>query len=757
MRVTADRRLVEITPGSPAELNLEVVNTNDVIDGVSARIVGVDAHYVTAKPSLLPLFPDSSGQLTLNLGLPVTFPAGRHPVTVEIASHTGTSPPEHVDVDLDVAPFVRVEMRSHPAVQRVRRRGAFTLELDNRGNVPVDVALSCTDPDRALRTRFSSTSVNVAAGTTERVQLTVKGPRHVFGSELGRSLSVHAEALAAQAHRDTLGEHSSAGADATVTLRQRPLVPRGLLTALVLTAIVALWAGAFLLGLNKVFGGDPFTKAAPPSFFVSSSALKGLAAANIPGDVLAKGGPLPPGVGGVIAGRVNAASTGDGVGRIVVSAYRRSPDGLVLVTSSATQADGSYGVIGLFPGSYLLQFSAPGFHDVWYPAAASAGGATAVGVTPQQVARAKPVQITGTPANVIGRVDAGDAKHVRIEVIVRSLTGHSTKPVARTVTDAHGRYRLRHLPAPNSYQLSFVGPHYLANTVTEKLAAGQTRYEPLVRLSAGNGTISGVVTDGSKPLGGVSVSTNVDGQSFKTITPTQGAIGHFTLSGVPTPGTYVLTFARDAGTTATRVVRLGAGATRTINTPIELIGGTNAVSGIVTDGAGRPLGGATVTVGGTPTTITTTTITAVGALGRFTLSGLAAPGNYTLTATIAGYQPTTVPITLDGVSLLDNVKIPLQSALGGISGKVRKQTGAHDFAPAVGATVTATDGIHQRTTVAVDGGGFTVTNLVPGHYTVTASLDGFVQQTTIVDVVAGPAAPLPLPGDGWLTLEEASG
>lgn len=757
MRVTADRRLVEISPGSPAELGLEVVNTGDVIDGVSARIVGVDGQHVTTRPSVLPLFPDSSGQLKLTISLPVTYPAGRHPVTVEVASHTGTSGPQHVDVDLDVAPFVRLELEARPRVQRRFRRASFTLELDNRGNVPVYVALSSTDPDRSLRYRFSETAVTVHPGRVERIQLHVKGPRHLFGGDLSRSLSIHAEAIATGAHEAAPGADIAAAADTIVTLRQRPVVSRGLLTACVLGAIVALWALAFLTGLSKVFGGDPFTKAAPPSFYVSAGALKGLSASNIPGDVLAKGGPLPPGVGGVVAGRVRAASTHAGVGRIIVSAYRHTPSGLALVATAATQSDGSFGVVGLFPGTYLLQYSAPGFHSLWYPKATSPSGAQSVSVAPQDVTRVNDAVIRGTPATIIGRVDAGDAKNVRVSVVLRSLTGKSNKPVARTVTTASGRFRVSGLPAPNTYQLSFVGPHYLASTVTENLGAGQTRYEPIVRLSAGNGTITGLVTDGKNPLGAVTVSTNVSGQPFKTITPTQGNVGHFTLSGLPTPGVYVLTFARDAGTTATSVVRLGAGATKTLAQPILLIGGTNAVSGTVTDAKGNPLGGATVTVGGTTSTLTTTSITALGALGQFTISGLQAPGNYTLTATLAGYQPTTVPITLDGVTLADQVKIPMQAALGGVTGEVRKQTDPSTFAPAVGAAITVTDGVHVHTTVAVAGGSFRVSNLLPGHYTVTASLDGFVQQTTIVNVAAGAATPLPLPSPGWLVLKPAGG
>ena len=225
MRVTADRRLLEISPGAPVEIDLDVVNTADVIDGVSARVVGLDDRHVTARPSVLPLFPDGSGQLKLTIALPVTFPAGRHPVTVEVASHTGTSAAEHVDVDLDVAPYVRVELDARPRVQRSHRRASFTLEIDNRGNVPVDGALSSTDPDRSLRYRFSSTAVTVQPGQVERVQLHVRGPRHLFGGDLSRNLSLHAEAVATDDQGAALSAENSTTADTTVEQLARGLEP----------------------------------------------------------------------------------------------------------------------------------------------------------------------------------------------------------------------------------------------------------------------------------------------------------------------------------------------------------------------------------------------------------------------------------------------------------------------------------------------------------------------------------------------------
>ena len=187
------------------------------------------------------------------------------------------------------------------------------------------------------------------------------------------------------------------------------MVTRGLLTALILLSIIALWAAVFLFGLGKVFAGDPMTKSAQASaasFFVNRSpsrwwppgagvppGAKGGAAhparamatpvtrrattaattpaAAVPGIPLAppgalpKDGTLPAGLAGSISGVVVATSTGQPVGRIMVAAIRSTSTGKPhVVSSAATQADGSYLVSGLFPGVYVLKFSATGFKDV---------------------------------------------------------------------------------------------------------------------------------------------------------------------------------------------------------------------------------------------------------------------------------------------------------------------------------------------------------------------------------------------------------
>ncbi len=750
LRVAMDRRHLSTDPGSTVTFTLDITNTSEVIDGISARVLGVDAERVTSRPQVLSLFPESAGQLTLSIELPDAYPAGTHPLTIALDSHT-SGETELVDVELTVAPVPRLQVRPRPAVVRTGRRAHFVVDVGNRGNVPLDIALTAADADRSLKLRFSRTSVTVAAGATKPVNLDCRAPRHPFGNDIDRPFSVHAEASTPAVTPGT-APPPPVKDNAGLVHRQRPVIARGVLTALILMTIVAMWAGAFLFGLTKVFNNDPVTKAAPASFFVASG-VPGLAADSTPGDVLAKGGPLPAGVGGVIAGRVVSTTSGDGIGRIIVEALRPSRNGLVLVTSAATQADGSYVVLGLFPGDYYLRFSSIGYHTTWYPGTVSQAGAKTLSAAPQQVQKANAVKVAGFPATISGQVDPGlVTTPVRTVVIARPLTGTSDAPVAKTLTDAKGNYTLTGLPAPASYQVSFTAAGYLASTLSEDVVGGQHRYEPVVRLSAGAGTIRGVVTDGHAPIGGVTVSTTVNGQTFTTGTPTVGKVGQFKLGGLPTPGLYILKFSRDASTSTTKDVTLAPGGSAVLNN-VTLVGGTDAVVGKVVDAAGAPVGGATITIGGAPTPITATSLTTGDAIGTYAITGLPVPGFYTLTVSLPGFQPVTLPLNLDGVHPPNVPTVTMVSALGTITGLVqqpRDNTANPPMDPSIGATITITDGQHLRTTLTVDAsnglvrGGYSMTGLAPGWYTVTASRDGYAQDTALVHLDAGQTANVPL-------------
>jgi hypothetical protein len=201
----------------------------------------------------------------------------------------------------------------------------------------------------------------------------------------------------------------------------------------------------------------------------------------------------------------------------------------------------------------------------------------------------------------------------------------------------------------------------------------------------------------------------------------------------------VLTFSAPGHGTQRRIIELGAGKTRRDFT-VPLATGTGSLSGRVTDGSGRPLGGVTVTIGGlTAGEAPATTTLTDGDVGAFVFNGLPAPGSYTATFSLEGYAPATIPIDLSASGALSELEVELSDKLGRIAGQVLGPQGN----PYVGATVVATDGRQTWETKSTGAGGalpagsFLLAGLEPGSYSLTVRADGLQQQTALVRVVAG--------------------
>ena len=731
MRVSSTVERLDVSPGSSGVVPLEVINTSEVIESLSVRAIGLPEALVRSEPSALALFPEASGALTLTLDLPDAFPAGTYPLTFVIAGSAPGATEAFHDLDLVVPPHPRLALTATPSRVRTRGRAAFTVEVRNEGNVPLDVALRAVDTDRTLRTSLTPSTLAVPAGEVATTTVLVRGPRQLLGSDRDRPLRVVAQAT------DTT-------ADVELVLRQKSTFSRGLLTALVLLSILAAWALAFVLGMREVLGADPYAKVAPPSFFVNTETAEGTMPEGMPAGAMPKEGPVPAGTGATVTGLVLGETDQQGVGRVTVTAWRQGRDAPVEVSSAATQADGSYSLAGLFPGPYMLEVAAEGYETTWYESGTSFGTATQVDALAQQVATGVDLAVAGDPASISGNVETGEAPGtVVVQVTAKpAWTGADPATEYVTATDGTGAYTFAGLPAPGTYELAFVAEGYQPTSLSERVLGGQSRFALDVTLGAGPGQIAGSVTDGAAPVGGVEVSTTMDGKPVVVGTPTVGQVGQFVVPNLKTPGTYVLTFTKQGFCTQTVVVDVGPGEQRA-DLRVVLSGGAGTVTGSVVDANGAGIGGVTVTAGGSANTVTTTTLTA-GSVGSFTLTGLAT-GSVTLTFSKTGYTSASVPVTLTVSGPPAPVAVTLTSALGNVTGRV-SQNGAG----VPGATVQATDGTITRSTTSTASGGFGAgTFLLPdlpaGTYTVSVTNGGAVLATAVVTVRPGATTSQDLP------------
>ena len=729
MRASLVQEQLAVTPGQQFAIGVEIANTSPVIDSVSVAVHGLPGAQVSGTPANLALFPGTSGAISLQVELPRSFPAGQRQARVEVRSAVNPKDGVVCALVLQVAPVPRAALSMVPATRRGHRQGRFAISCRNEGNTEIEVTFAAGDPERALRFSFLPQKLSPRPGSSEEATLRVRAPRHIFGSERSRPFDLTANVLSVQVPE--LGP-----LEAHATYVQRPRVPRGVVTALILASIVAAWALIFSFGLKEVMAQQPLTKSAPLSFFAPLSPAKSpqLASANSatppgfqPKDL------APLGVGGTITGTVTAPDEPGGVGQVTVEAFLQGASGGSPV-SAATQSDGTYEIVGLFPGNYKIAFSAPGFETVWYPAAASQNAARTIEVSAEATVGNINAVVQGLPGTITGQVLTGETPSppVQVSVLVNDAPAGVT---ART--DASGNYTLANLPSPATYTLAFSAAGFLQSDEQVYVGAGQYVVANVAQLQAGLGEIDGTVTDGTNPLGGVSVTASANGNTYTSATPTNGPVGRFSLPRLPTPATYLLSFTKNGFGAQSVAVDLGPGQVIS-NLQLVMVGGTGTISGTVTGADGTALGGVSVTVGGLATPASTQTLTA-GRVGAYTISGLPTPGTYAVTFSLAGYTSETVGVTLSSNGLAGNVDVTLHSSLGQISGTVTDAKSGTDLA---GVTVSLTNGTStsQTSTASVPAGGYTLPQLPAGTYSITFSLAGYANQTALVHLQPGQPA-----------------
>lgn len=347
-----------------------------MIDGITARVIGLDGGHVTTHPPVLALFPESAGRLTVSLELPSAYPAGRHPLTVEVFSRQDEVPAEYLDLDLLVP--TRPDFRLHrpagggagPSHRPVRA------DRDQFGQRAVDRELAAANQERAVTPRVMPERLLLDAGRSGEVLVEARGPRMIFGST---DRPITATVTAVPADPGSPGRSPSSARSMTPASRSPtpsagadppPWSPRTWRSRNCRCRFTADPAPAALdhprdadgvhpAGDHRGLGGHlPVRPAAGVRhrpgdqvgtgvpFFPTDIALQAAsdqqADANAPAGALPKDGSLPSGLGGTIAGTVIAASDGGPVGRILVEALRVRADGtLDTASSAATQGDGS--------------------------------------------------------------------------------------------------------------------------------------------------------------------------------------------------------------------------------------------------------------------------------------------------------------------------------------------------------------------------------------------------------------------------------
>jgi hypothetical protein len=708
---------VAVMPGIETRVDIDVTNTGDVIDGVTAIVDGINPDWVRLERPLVSLFPDATDRLVVIFDVPRTCPAGDYLVVVRVVS---TLDPERTSVHdfwltIGIVEGLAVELR--PSIVTGGSSARFEAIIRNTGNASADVSVAVLEPTRVVDCRAEPNRIVLGFGAEAVLPVLLRGPRPWLGQPVARQIHVGVSS-------------GTQVLDKIATFNQKPRIPRGLITALTLAAIIALWALIFLWVVTEMRADEPATKAIGTDLFDGP--------ANIPIAAVA----------GEARGTVTAATTGEGVARITVEAWRVTAVGdPVAVASAATGEDGTFALPSLIPGDYRLRFSAEGFTESWYRDEAAADPATAdiVRIEPTKTRAGLDIVVGGETGTLTGAIalppgSAGTPLTVTATLVAETSaaadSGEPPQTFTQTTTD--GQINLAGLPTPGTYQVTIAGPGFATQSFQQTVGGGQAAMMNTIALSAASGTIEGFVADGTgAPLGGVEVVARSGDTEVRATTPTTGSVGAFRLVDLSTPATYVVTFTRDGYSSQTIALDIAPGGTESVSA--TLVGGSGTVGGTVIDADGAPIGGVTVEVAGddfTGTGATLTTNGPAGVAGSFTITGLPVPGDYTITFTADGYQPETYAVAFTNAGLAGVGPVVLLPVDATIEGTVRAAgAGLGEVA------VTLTDGtISQITTSATNpAGAFAFADVPAGAYTLTFARAGYATKVVLIEVDAGAA------------------
>jgi len=318
------------------------------------------------------------------------------------------------------------------------------------------------------------------------------------------------------------------------------------------------------------------------------------------------------------------------------------------------------------------------------------------------------------PGSIAGSVtDAGNGS---------PIAGATVSDGTRTTTtDSAGEYTIADVP-PGTCQVTASKSGYeSAFSLATVISGGNALADFSLTAVSVTGSITGLVRDAEdrSPIAGATVS---DG----TRTTTTDALGRYTIANVPSGRIYQVTASKEGYESSSLMVIVLSGRTTWAN--LSLAEGVlpGSITGSVTDAEnGSPIVGATVT-GGTRTTTTDT-------LGKYAITNVPS-GAYKVTASKEGYQSSSMTVNvLSGSSAVVNLLLTKVVIPGTITGLV---TDAENGSPIVGATVS--DGTRTVTTDA--SGKYTIADVPPSTYQVTASKSGYESSASTVTVVSGGTA-----------------
>ncbi|WP_426594379.1 carboxypeptidase regulatory-like domain-containing protein [Cellulomonas sp. McL0617] len=702
--------------GQAAVLRVHARNISGRPQDFSVSAVGLEGSWLPAAVTVPGVPADATATFEMTLTPPVGAAPGDYPFVVTVEARTTPGSPAATtlaDGALRVDGVSDLVLTVEPADSQALRRRKVHVVLANTGDQPVRVRLDAgSDPE--LSVDLGDGDLDVGPHQTVRIPGAVRARRpRIVGH--ARRTSFHVTATGARAPQRF---------DGTVSLRA--VFAPALLRVVAIAMVAVLWIGAVLAVLPWVsaqFGSgrnDKTSSSSTPSPNESAGASAGPGTGTGGG---AAGTPGAPGTPGAATPGVRVAGlvTGSAPAGVVVSVQPASALSTTPTTASAPSSTPPPTASGLEKAVTALL---------------DPSRALAAAVVDKVHAKAEP-----SDSSAVGKVLATSLPVERTDQISQRRS---------TVTDDGGSWAFADLSPTARYLIVLAKPGFQTQRflVTGAQAAAASMKVVMV---PGKGTMSGLISGPSGPIGGVEVTLSDGTTTVTTRSATTGHVGFWEVDGLSTPSTYLVSASGDKLGAQSALVSLAPAATRTVN--LSLNAGVATLSGTVRGidslGGFGGLGGLTVTATSGDTTRTATTVTGDRA-GTFVLPDLPVPASYTVSVSGDGYATQTrqIDLTSAGISPID---ITMTSTGGTVQGTVTEPDGTG--LAGAGLVLDGPSGTYKTMSSSDSGGTFRFSGIAPGQYVLTAVMFSHSPASTQVTVTSGGNATAdlvlqPVPGGG---------
>ncbi|MGB8857599.1 MAG: carboxypeptidase-like regulatory domain-containing protein, partial [Ilumatobacteraceae bacterium] len=304
----------------------------------------------------------------------------------------------------------------------------------------------------------------------------------------------------------------------------------------------------------------------------------------------------------------------------------------------------------------------------------------------------------------------------RLSGPVATLTVQSTNSLV------DGTYQFDKVKLRRGYELSFSKAGFDTKSFRIEPTDDGKTVELNVELTPSKGSLGGLVVDSNgSPIGDVALTISDGTLTFtttsSTLASTSGGVGRWIVERVSTPGTYTVVATRAGYGTQVKQVTLGLG-DKPSNVDFTMVKGVGSIEGTIHGPQGL-MGGVTLTASDGTTTRTTNSFT-TGTPGGYLFPGLPVPGTYTITASAAGVATDTQVVTLDASDQnATGVDFELRSTFATITGEVFSLGTTGRRTPLPNASIELSLGDLKIRSSTAASGGFTLSALPPGAYTIT--------------------------------------